>query len=201
MTSAYDIGDSTMTEFSFKVGMQHESRCGWCLDWIVSLPESKPDKCPYCGSDLSTRSPRYDEMMGKIERNSEMRQRDNVLKRLRRFQFQKKHGMMDQQFESIRMSPLVGIVHRMFPVGKGTLWSGGMELMELVEYIHLNPNSPDVEEKKKAVLSLGMDLYKRGVDAMELEFSQLRDELTRKYTPDFDKYRSLWNGICDEWKY
>lgn len=191
-----------MVEFNFKFRANHKERCGWCLDWIFSPAFERPKICPYCGADLSTKSPRHGEMMEDLKHNNEIRQRDQVLLRLRRYQYEKKYGLMEPKFEQICPSPLVVKVYRLWPAGEGTLWSGGEELQRLVEHIHLYPNDPGVELRKRAVLELGRDLYKRGgVDSLETEFVQLRDDLTKKYTPDFDRYRSLWNGICDEWKY
>lgn len=193
-----------MANFTFDTTFQvNQARCGWCLDWIMSPPNEKSTNCPYCGANLSTKSPRYDEMLSKIRNVSEIRHHDHMLKNLRKFQFQKKYGKIPSQYESTYPSPLIsGPIRHLWPVGEGTIRSWGMPLMTLLEKLHANPTALDDEETKEEIRILGNDIYNYGkIGQMISDFDSAVDELLFKYTPDFDKYRVLWNDICDQWKY
>ncbi|GEM_PF-6946902 len=192
-----------MASFKFDTIRFHQVRCGWCLDWIISPSNEKPVLCPYCGEDLSTKSPRYEHMISKIRDVSEIRHHDHKLKKLREFQFKKKYGKIPSQYESIHVSPLIsGPIRPLFPVGEGTMRSWGRPLMTLLEKLHANPTASDSQETKEEIGILGKDSYQYGgIAQMTSDFDSAVDELLFKYTPDFDKYRILWNGICEKWKY
>ena len=76
------------------------------------------------------------------------------------------------------------------------------ELIDLVTHCLQNPESPDVEEKKQRISQIGKELYDDGgVDAMENFFFAIRNRIQEEIKKDPQPFRSLWNGISDEWKY
>lgn len=178
-----------------------EYRCGWCLDWIlIDAKEKKPENCPYCGADMSTKSPKYDEMMVRIKSDLNVRQHDSFLERLRRFQYHRKTSAITSDVEP--WSPLA-----MKRAGYTVTWGSPLlKLIPVLEYLYTNSNAPDVEQKKRLVYRIGMQVYhagnvKSGFSDMQDVFFAAVDALVFRYGRNLDKYRSLWNGICDEWKY
>ncbi|MHB8547517.1 MAG: hypothetical protein ACYDAJ_12210 [Nitrosotalea sp.] len=190
-----------MTEFSFQQTFGfRESRCGWCLDYIIKPLGDIPASCPYCGASLSSKNPRYDEFMAKINNDSELRKRDNLLREQRLWQYRLK-TLNDQKLWNA-LPPLLHKVRPMWPIGPGTMQSWGRPLMTLLEKLHTTPNAPDVETTKEEIRVVGKECYMHGgIDQMRFDFDSAVDELLFKHTPDFDKYRVLWNGICEQWKY
>jgi len=59
-----------------------------------------------------------------------------------------------------------------------------------------------VEEKKKRIIEIGGELFADGgVDALENFFFVLKNRITKEIGKDPSVFRSLWNGLTDEWKY
>ena len=76
------------------------------------------------------------------------------------------------------------------------------ELIDLFTFCLQNPDSPDIEQKKIRIKEIGKELFADGgVDALENFFfaitNRIEGEINKSPTP----FRSLWNGLSDEWKY
>jgi len=76
------------------------------------------------------------------------------------------------------------------------------ELIDLLTFCIQNSSSSEVEGKKKRVTEIGRELYNDGgVDALENFFFVLENRIKEEIGQDPKPFRSLWNGIDDEWKY
>ena len=76
------------------------------------------------------------------------------------------------------------------------------ELIDLFTFCLQNPDSPEVEEKKMRVKEIGKELFDDGgVDALENFFFAISDRIQGEIEKDPAPFRSLWNGLSDEWKY
>jgi len=76
------------------------------------------------------------------------------------------------------------------------------ELIDLMTFCLQIPDSSEVEEKKKRIIEIGGELFADGgVDAMENFFFVLKNRITEEIGKDPSVFRSLWNGLTDEWKY
>ncbi len=76
------------------------------------------------------------------------------------------------------------------------------ELYDLITYCIQNPNSSDLELKKKRVQEIGKELYADGgVDAMENIFYPIEFRIKEEIGKDAKSYRSWWNEINKEWIY
>ena len=76
------------------------------------------------------------------------------------------------------------------------------ELIDLLTFCIQNSSSNEVEEKKKRITEIGRELYNDGgVDALENFFFVLENRIKEETGQDPKSFRSLWNGIDDEWKY
>ena len=60
----------------------------------------------------------------------------------------------------------------------------------------------EVAEKKTRITEIGRELYDDGgVDALENFFFVLKNRITEEIGQDPTQFKSLWNGLSDEWKY
>ena len=76
------------------------------------------------------------------------------------------------------------------------------ELIDLFTFCLQNPDSPEVEEKKVRVKEIGKELFDDGgVDALENFFFAISNRIQGEIEKDPTTFRSLWNGLSDEWKY
>ena len=76
------------------------------------------------------------------------------------------------------------------------------ELIDLFTFCLQNPDSPEVEEKKVRVKEIGKELFDDGgVDALENFFFAISNRIHGEIEKDPTPFRSLWNGLCDDWKY
>ena len=76
------------------------------------------------------------------------------------------------------------------------------ELIDLFTFCLQNPDSPEVEEKKVRVKEIGKELFDDGgVDALENFFFAISNRIQGEIEKDPTPFRSLWNGLSDEWKY
>jgi|TARA_B100001105_G_scaffold41424_1_gene30105 hypothetical protein len=76
------------------------------------------------------------------------------------------------------------------------------ELIDLFTFCLQNPDSPEVEEKKTRVREIGRELFDDGgVDALENFFFAISNRIQGEIEKDPAPFRSLWNGLSDEWKY
>ena len=76
------------------------------------------------------------------------------------------------------------------------------ELIDLFTFCLQHPDSPEVEEKKMRVKEIGKELFDDGgVDALENFFFAISNRIQGEIEKDPAPFRSLWNGLSDEWKY
>ncbi len=76
------------------------------------------------------------------------------------------------------------------------------ELIDLFTFCLQNPDSAEVEEKKMRVREIGKELFDDGgVDALENFFFAISNRIQGEIEKDPAPFRSLWNGLSDEWKY
>ena len=76
------------------------------------------------------------------------------------------------------------------------------ELIDLFTFCLQNPDSTEVEEKKMRVKEIGKELFDDGgVDALENFFFAISNRIQGEIEKDPAPFRSLWNGLSDEWKY
>jgi len=76
------------------------------------------------------------------------------------------------------------------------------ELVDLMTFCLQNPNSSEIEQKKKRIAEIGQELYDDGgLDAMENFSFVLKNRITEEIGKDPTQFRPLWNGITDEWNY
>ena len=76
------------------------------------------------------------------------------------------------------------------------------ELIDLMTFCLQNPDSLEVEDKKKRITKIGQELYNDGgIDALENFFFVLKNRITEEIGKDPSIFRSLWNGLTEEWKY
>ena len=76
------------------------------------------------------------------------------------------------------------------------------QLIDLFTFCLQNPDSPEVEEKKMRVKEIGKELFDDGgVDALENFFFAISNRIQGEIEKDPAPFRSLWNGLSDEWKY
>ena len=76
------------------------------------------------------------------------------------------------------------------------------ELIDLFTFCLLNPDSPDIEQKKIRIKEIGKELFADGgVDALENFFFAITNRIEGEINKSPAPFRSLWNGLSDEWKY
>lgn len=76
------------------------------------------------------------------------------------------------------------------------------ELIDLMTFCLQNPDSSEVAGKKQRITEIGKEIFDDGgVDAMENFFFVLKNRITEEIGKDPTVFRSLWNGLSDEWKF
>ncbi len=76
------------------------------------------------------------------------------------------------------------------------------EMIDLLTFCLQNPDSSEIDEKKKRISEIGKELYSDGgVDALENFFFAIKNRITEEIGKDPSPYRSLWNGLDDQWKF
>lgn len=76
------------------------------------------------------------------------------------------------------------------------------EMIDLVTFCLQNPGSNEIESKKSQISLIGKNLFSDGgADAMESMFFAIQNRITEEIGKDPKSFRSLWNGISEEWKY
>ena len=76
------------------------------------------------------------------------------------------------------------------------------ELIDLLTFCLQNPDSPDIEQKKIRIKEIGKELFvDGGVDALENFFFAITNRIEGEINKSPAPFRSLWNGLSDEWKY
>ena len=76
------------------------------------------------------------------------------------------------------------------------------EMIDLVTFCLQNPESSEVESKKKRMSEVGQELYSDGgLDALENFFFVIRNRVKEEIGKDPEPFRSTWNDLDDNWKY
>ena len=76
------------------------------------------------------------------------------------------------------------------------------ELIDLMTFCLQNPESTEVEEKKKRISEIGKELYADGgVDALENFFFSLKNRIIGEINQDPSPFKALLNGLDDSWKF
>lgn len=76
------------------------------------------------------------------------------------------------------------------------------EMIDVITFCLQNPNSSEIEEKKKRLKEIGTELHSDGgFDAMENFFFVVENRIKEEINKDPKPFRSLWNGIDDQWNY
>ena len=74
------------------------------------------------------------------------------------------------------------------------------ELIDLMTFCLENPESSEIDEKKKRITEIGGELFADGgVDALENFFFVLKNRITEEIGKDPSIFKPLWNGLTDEW--
>ena len=76
------------------------------------------------------------------------------------------------------------------------------EMIDLLTFCLQNPNSSEIEEKNKRFKEIGTELHADGgIDAMENFFFVTENRIKEEINKDPKPFRSLWNGIDNQWNY
>ena len=76
------------------------------------------------------------------------------------------------------------------------------EMIDILTFCLQNPNSDQVNSKKFRLKEIGKIIFDdSGVDAMENFFFAVENRIEGEIEKSPKQFRSLWNGISDEWKY
>tara|TARA_Y100000814_G_scaffold151_1_gene189 strand:- start:242 stop:496 length:255 start_codon:yes stop_codon:yes gene_type:complete len=76
------------------------------------------------------------------------------------------------------------------------------EMIDLLTFCLQNPESDELKSKKSRFKEIGKELFDDGgVDAMENFFFAVDNRIQGEIEQSPKNYRSLWNGISDEWNY
>ena len=76
------------------------------------------------------------------------------------------------------------------------------EMIDLLTFCLQNPNSDTSSSKKERFTEIGKELFESGgFDAMENFFFVVDNRIQGEISLDPKPFRSLWNGITDEWNY
>ena len=76
------------------------------------------------------------------------------------------------------------------------------ELIDLMTFCLQNPDSSEVNEKKKRISEIGKELFDDGgVDALENFAFVLKNRIVEEIGKDPSPYFSLWNGLSEEWQH
>ncbi|TRZ80644.1 MAG: hypothetical protein D4R90_01305 [Nitrosopumilales archaeon] len=76
------------------------------------------------------------------------------------------------------------------------------ELYDLITYCIQNSNASDYSNKENRIKEIGQELFAdSGVDALENMYFSIEHRVREEISEDVKPYRSLWNGISNEWNY
>ena len=76
------------------------------------------------------------------------------------------------------------------------------EMIDILTFCLQNPNSDQVNSKKFRLKEIGKTIFDdSGVDAMENFFFAVENRIEGEIEKSPKPFRSLWNGLSDEWKY
>ena len=76
------------------------------------------------------------------------------------------------------------------------------EMIDILTFCLQNPDSDEVDSKKQRLKEIGSELFNDGgIDAMENFFFVVENRIKGEIEKDPKPFRTLWNGISDEWNY
>ena len=76
------------------------------------------------------------------------------------------------------------------------------ELLDLMTFCLQNPDSGEVAQKKQRISEIGKELYTDGgVDALENFFFAIENRIKEEINQDPSPFKTLWNGLDDNWKF
>ena len=76
------------------------------------------------------------------------------------------------------------------------------EMIDLLTFCLQTPDSAEVESKKSRLIENGKELLDDGGDdAMENFIFEVENRIEGEIEKSPKLFRSLWNGLSDEWKY
>ena len=76
------------------------------------------------------------------------------------------------------------------------------EMLDLLTFCLQNPTSDELDSKKSRFKAIGKELFDDGgVDAMENFFFVVDNRIQAEINQSPKDFRSLWNGISDEWNH
>lgn len=75
-------------------------------------------------------------------------------------------------------------------------------MIDLLTFCLQNSSSQEVSQKKDRITEIGKELYADGgIDALENFFFAIKNRITEEIGKDPTPFRSLWNGLDEQWKY
>ncbi len=76
------------------------------------------------------------------------------------------------------------------------------ELYDLITYCIQNSSASDYSVKEDRIKEIGQELFADGgIDALENMHFSIEQRIKEEISEDAKPYRSLWNGISNEWNY
>ena len=76
------------------------------------------------------------------------------------------------------------------------------EMIDLLTFCLLSQNPDEVESKKSRFKEIGQEIFDDGgINAMENFFFVVENRIEGEIEKSPKLFRSLWNGISDEWNY
>ena len=76
------------------------------------------------------------------------------------------------------------------------------EMIDLVTFCLQNPESSETESKKSRIKEIGKEIFDDGgFNGMENIYFAVDNRIQGEIEQSPKNYRSLWNGISDEWNY
>jgi hypothetical protein len=76
------------------------------------------------------------------------------------------------------------------------------ELYDLITYCIQNSSASDHSVKEDRIKEIGQELFvDSGIDALENMYFSIEQRIKEEISEDAKPYRSLWNGISNEWNY
>ncbi len=76
------------------------------------------------------------------------------------------------------------------------------ELYDLITYCIQNSDASDYTTKEERIKQIGQELFTDGgVDALENMYFSIEHRVKDEISADAKPFRSLWNGISNEWNY
>ena len=76
------------------------------------------------------------------------------------------------------------------------------ELIDLFTFCLQNPQSSEIESKKSRIKEIGKEIFDNGgFNGMENIYFAVENRVEAEIQISAKSFRSLWNGISDEWDY